>query len=388
MTYRRLFPGISALIALLVVAFLASQSDLRISREAAETEPPEAPANTPMAGELSTIGISTAGPLIELETLCNAEEKAPGNSDLTPEEKEARANERDALLLSLPERLAESSSAEHLYVAAIFEHDPRQKAELLKHAVANAPTSSFLVWGAFEMCSDSDLAAHCPMESLEQQLINADGGNSEAWSRIAANRFDDGEHESALEAMQYAATSAVSRTYWPEAIEAVERTLAVASELSFQERAAMAFRMELAYSRSAEHIAMCEDMSGVSVEWAHVCLRYGQLVEQKGVFELNIVLARYVQAVALAAMDDTEGLETVEERMSAHRKMKENEYAKFTPLAYYLIISNPDLFHAYLSAVRSEGQTSARNRFNVEVARLVEEQPELACVPEEYLPAG
>ena len=60
---------------------------------------------------------------------------------------------------------------------------------------------------------------------------------------MSANRYDRGEFEEALRALEQAAASVGTRTYLATTIEAVEHAFAAAGNVSFQERVALSIRI-------------------------------------------------------------------------------------------------------------------------------------------------
>ncbi len=341
--------------------------------------PPDAPEESFDAANLQ----------VGLEALCDSADQAAGSSAEPPQDEESEIREAEEVARRISERLSVSSSPEHLYVAALQTSDRSEKAALLKRAVDNAPTDAFLVWSAYELCSVADYLPDCPMAAWEQLLIDADGGNSQVWVRIATNRYAAGDQQGALDAMRYAASAAETRRYWPETIVAVESALAAVGGSTFEERAMTAFGMTAAIPYNLGEIAMCREMSPVNPEWSDVCLRYGQLAERQGKTELGKSLARSIQKIVLTSRGDTEALAVVEQRIQAWRQRRDAQYTAYDPLIEYLLVSVPDFFHAYLDAVKSVGEYTARERVAAEIRQLVQDQPELACtpVPEYLIPA-
>jgi hypothetical protein len=370
-----------ALAALVLVLFYFSSD-----RETSNVQRPPSPEES--AHSLTLSGVSgsdsanlyVADVLAELEARCDANPETAGIDGDLAKDPEVTDREHDEQSRHIARTLSLSSSAENLYVAALLTTDRTEQAKLLKRAVALAPTDAFLIWSAYELCSVADYLKNCPMDVWERWLIDADGSNSEAWVRIAANRFTAGDRRGALEAMRVAATSPQTRRYWPDTIEAVERGVAAAGGFHFGQRVEWAFGVTGAIPGSLGEVGMCSEMSAADAEWAHVCLQYGELAERHGKTQLGTSVARSLQKIALTALGDTEGRDAVEQRIAMHRRMSEAEFAAYDPLIEYLLMSNAEFFYAYMDAIRMDGEFAARQRGRAQIRQRISEQPELACV--------
>ena len=131
--------------------------------------------------------------------------------------------------------------------------------------------------------------------------------------------------------------------------------------------------------RYGDYVRMCEERSVQSIEWAYACLAYGELVENQGKTEVGVGIARSIQKIALEALGELEKAAEVEQRLAARRQERLDSIKDYNPAIERLIFSNPTLFSAYLAAIRSEGEETARRQITVEIARLIEKQPDLAC---------
>jgi hypothetical protein len=113
------------------------------------------------------------------------------------------------------------------------------------------------------------------------------------------------------------------------------------------------------------------------MEWAYACLAYGQLAEHEVDTEMGSSIARSIQSHAYEALGDLDSAETVKQRSQAVRA------ERFDLSSYQrtddLMVSNPNLFHSYLAAIRAYGELVARQRMTSEVERLVRQHPELIC---------
>ena len=236
---RRLSVLVAVIVPLLVLAavlgFREKQNDTGSTAPAPITTEVQPTASSPAPPhEFPAAALRSA-----LTAVCSNDAPDSDGKEPTQEEFEAYLNKLKELKLSL----SESSSAEHLHVAALLEDDPAVRVELLDRAISRNRDDAFLLWGAVQICSESGASVDCPLRDWEQRLIAVDGQNSESWVRVAANRYAAGEYDAALEAMRYASTAAESRAYWTEMIEMSERGFAAGSDYAFPERAFMALNV-------------------------------------------------------------------------------------------------------------------------------------------------
>lgn len=332
-------------------------------------------ANTPPPPELPAADLHSA-----LTEVCADTATESAGGEWTQEEIQAQVYDFKQQKLRLSQNLSVSSSAEHLHLAALLEDDPASRIALLDRATSINPSDSFLVWSAVRICSEAAEATACPLRNWEQLLIVVDGQNSESWVRIAANRYAANEYAAALEAMRYASTAAETRAYWTETIEMVERGLAAGSDMGFPARAGMAFGLAASeLPRYGDYIGMCEDRSAQSVDWAYACLAYGQLVEVQGKTEIGVSISRDIQRLALEALGKADKAGEIQRRQNERRQQRLDSSEDYNPAIERLIVSIPTLFSAYMAAIRTKGEEAARRQVTVEIERLIEEQPGLAC---------
>ncbi len=368
--------GFFLVVALFLVASLIAQRE-----DSHSAAPPPTPANVSLAE-------STASPPTEftatdlssaLTEVCSTGNTEAADKEWTQEEIQAQIDAFDEQKRRLSEQLALSSSAEHLHLAALLEADPGSRFELLESAISKS-SDPFLVWNAVQLCSEAIKTTPCPLRDWEQLLIAVDGQNSESWVRIAANRYAAQDHDAALDAMQYASTAAESRAYWTEMIEMMERGFAAGSDYAFAERASMAFGFAAAeLPRYGDYVKMCEERSAQSTDWAYACLAYGELVENQGKTEIGVAISRDIQRLALEGLGEAEKASEVRQRQQQRSQERLESIQRQNPAVERLVFSNPALFSAYLSAIRSEGEETARRQIVIEVERLIERQPALAC---------
>ena len=314
-----------------------------------------------------------------LAAVCSGTVGEPAEAEWTLEQA-GSPNELKALMASVSQGLSVSSSSEHLHLAALLSDDPEARVELLTRAIALNPADPFLIWSAVNICVESGAGQRCPLGEWEKRLIEVDSQNSESWVRVAANRYAAGEHDKALDAMRHASTAAESRVYWTDTIEMAERGLAAASDYAFPERAGMAFGFAAMRTPVfGDYLQMCKAQSATSVEWAHACLAYGELVERQGKTEMGVSIARALQKIVFEALGQLEQAAEIEQRIEARRQARLAALDDHNPAVESVFFSTPSLFSVFLEKMRSEGEQSAWQGIAAEVDRLLERRPELAC---------
>ena len=380
MSTSRLLVGLLAVVALPLLIYIFAESEGPDSTEPVAPAPVSPDIQRPEAVTAHRPVLPVADLRLALTDSCVAGAAAPEEMDWTAEGIQAWAGAFNEQMRSLSLQLSVSSSAEHLHLAALLEQDPVLRFELLDRAISSSPSDPFLVWGAVQICSGAVETTPCPLRDWEQLLIVLDGQNSESWVRVAANRYAAGDEDAALEAMRRASTAAETRAYWTETIEMTERGLAAGSDLPFTERADMAFRVagsKLPLYR--DYLKMCRERSSQSVDWAYACLAYGELVENQGKSEMGVSMARSLQKIVLENMGEVGRAAEVQQRIQASRQANLESIRDYNPMVERLIVSKPVFFSAYLAAIRLEGEQAARGRIAVEIERLLEQQPDLAC---------
>jgi hypothetical protein len=377
---RLLLTGLLVIAALLLLIYFLGQRDNINDTEITAPSLNSANINhaappAPTSAEFPAADLRSA-----LTEICSSNVAKSADKEWTAEEIQAQIDAFNEEMLSLSDSLSASSSAEHLHLAALVENDPRLRIELLDRAISDNRDDAFLLWGAVQICSEIDEPATCPLRDWERHLIAVDGQNSESRVRVAANHYAAGEHDKALEAMRYASTAAESRAYWTETIEMIERGLAAGSDYAFPERAGMAVGVAASKQpRYGDYVTMCKEQSAQNVDWAYACLAYGELVENQGKTEMGVAIARSIQKLALEALGEWEKAAEVEERLQARRQERMDLIGDYDAVTERLIFSNSTLFYSYLAAIRSEGELAARRKIAVEIERLLEQQPDLAC---------
>lgn len=375
---RRVSVLIAVIVPLLVLAavlgFREKQNDTGSTAPAPITTEVQPTASSPAPRhEFPAAALRSA-----LSAVCSNDALDSDDKEWTQEAFQAQIDGFNELKLS--DRLSESSSAEHLHLAALLEDDPAVRVELLDRAISRNPSDPLLIWGAVQICSEFGESVDCPLRDWEQRLIAVDGQNSESWVRVAANRYAAGEYDAALEAMRYSSTAAESRTYWTEMIEMSERGIAAVSDYAFPDRVRLAFGFSL-LPRYGDYVTMCKEQSAKNVDWAYACMAYGELVGHQGKTEMGVAIARTIQKLALEALGEWEKAAEIEQRLQASRQERMDSIGDYNAETMRLIFSNPTLFYSYLAAVRSKGELEARRYVAEEIARLLAQQPELACEP-------
>ena len=372
--------GLIVVVALLFLVYVFALRENPDSSDAAFPTPISAENRVTEASPQPPPELSSEKLLTALNQICSKTATNPADKEWTQEEIQVEIDAINEQKLRVAQSLSESSSAEHLHVAALLQDDPTSRFELLDVAISRSPSDAFLVWGAVRICSEATDSAPCPLRDWERVLIAVDGQNSEAWIRVAANRYAAGELDAALEAMRYASAAAESRAYWTEMIEMIERGLAAGSDYAFSDRAGMAFGIAASeLPKYGDYVRMCEERSAQSVDWAFACLTYGELVENQGKTEMGVSIARAIQRLALEGLGEVDKAAAVQQRIDARGQERLNSIKGYNPNIYRLIFSTPALFTAYLAAIRSDGEDAARRQMAVEIERLIEQQPELAC---------
>ncbi len=315
-----------------------------------------------------------------LRELCASSAEHSGDDNWSPEETQAQRELFNELKRSLSNRLSVSSSAEHLHFAALLASGSESRVELIDRAVSLNPNAAFVLWDAVQICAEKRIAPRCPLRDWEQRLLEIGGQNSASWVRVAANRYQADDFDSALDALRYAATSAETRAYWTETVEMIERGFAAASDYAFPFRASMAFGIAASMLPDySDYVRMCRKQSAKSVEWAYACLAYGELVENQSKNRMGVSIARAIQKLALEALGDVDKLAAVEKRQQAFQQKMLDSVGDDHAMTERVLVSSPAMFSAYLAAARTHGESAARAHLVEETSRLLQQQPELAC---------
>ena len=381
MTLRRRVIAIAVATGLLFVALFAGVRNDPPDPALAKIPKshPSLPAEHPAAQAMSDPPVDELRAAID--ALCTGEARPTNDSSPDTRRELERLEPFEQWQQRLLDTLAQSSLAEHLHFAALVDSDPASRSESIRRAVSLDPNDAFTLWTAVHVCADERETADCPLRDWERRLLQVDGENSESWLRVAANRYADGNLDSALEALRRASASAETRAYWTETIEMAERGYAVIGDRSFPERAAMAFGVAASnLPNVGDYVNMCKAQSAASVEWAYACLAYGETAEKQGKTEVGVSIGLAIQLLALEALGELEELAEVEQRKEARANQKRAMYSENRAQINELMISTPALFASYLAAIRTYGEFGAQSLFADEVQRLLQDEPNLACL--------
>lgn len=262
------------------------------------------------------------------------------------------------ILSEAGQRLAASSDPEHLHTAALIEENPVRRMELMERAVSVNGDSAFRLWAATGLCAGLYEETGCPLQAWQQRLLALDGQNSEAWMLAAAIRLRAGAEGAALEAMRHAASSSESRVYWAETLEMTERALAAAGDLSFRDRVALGADFATIHLPDYSfHASLCAEQSAKGHEWAHACLRYGEVSETEGRTVLGQRAALVIQRVALKALGDQDKLEAAEARYESLQAVMNHAHVN-GHRTMSVVTSSPTLFSRYLGLFRTRGEAA------------------------------
>lgn len=227
---------------------------------------------------------------------------------------------------------------------------------------AAASSSPLLAWHALRTCAEMGLS--CPYAHLEQDLLDRQRNNAEAWALVATLRYQRRDIGGALAAMQAAAGASTSTWHWPETIELVERSVAAHTGVTFPDSAATAAGVAVLALPDESVLKMCREESASSRAWGEACLAFGTLRQEHNEGEISTAIAIAIRSAALTAMGDTEG--AVESQEAQHRFDAERTAGGLElvvaggGLQNALITGSRARFRAYLDLVRQSGVIEAR----------------------------
>jgi hypothetical protein len=291
------------------------------------------------------------------------------------------AREYNRILTETGQRLAASADPEHLHTAALIEEDPVRRMELMGRAVSVNGDGAFRLWAATGMCAELYEETGCPLQAWQQRLLALDGQNSEAWMLAAAIRLRAGAEGAALEAMRQAASSSESRVYWAETLEMTERALAAAGDLSFRDRVALGADFATVHLPDYSfHASLCAEQSAKSQEWAHACLRYGEVSETEGRTVLGQRAALVIQRVALKALGEQEKLEAAAARYASLQAVMNHAHIN-GHRTMSVVTSTPTLFSRYLGLFRTRGEAATLAALEEEAEPWIRRHEGQDCIP-------
>ena len=278
-------------------------------------------------------------------------------------------------------RLAASRNPEHIYSAVLLETDATLRAQRMSEVLLADTSNVLLAWHGLDICSQYEGPDGCPLERLERRLLDLDSQNAMAWARVAVNRMQRGETDSALDAMRYAASAAEARSYWPETVEMLERAMAANSDLAFQERAGLAIAGAAAIlSKLSPIVTICREQPADSPEWARACLDYGSLLERRQETEIGKVIGLAIQQATLETLGMDLQRDEVAAKVKTARRDRNSLWSdRRGPLVDVVLLTSPRDFAAYLNAVRQHGEYKAREALHKEVTARLAESAAIEC---------
>jgi hypothetical protein len=324
-----------------------------------------------MARELSSISSDAAC----VQMVNEAAAFAAGEGSGTAARSERGSND-DWLLAELGklQRKASLGDPERLLAALILRppeernaDNPQTQTTLLEFGTRAASSGSpLLAWHALRACAESGHS--CPFAHLEQDLLDMQRENAEAWALVASLRYQRGDIAGALAAMQGAANASTSNWHWPETIALVERSLVTHTGIPFPDSAALAVGAAVsAIPHPVTSVTMCREESASSRVWGEACLAFGALRQEHNETDLAKGLAYTIRRRVLTALGETERAAEVQagyERFSAERMAGGQELMMAgARLHAALIDTERARLHAYLGAVRQFGETAGRREF-------------------------
>lgn len=276
--------------------------------------------------------------------------------------------------------LSQSSTPEHLHAAALVSDDPDDRIALMTKALSINPWDPVLLWGAVQMCGEPKVTTQCPLEAWGQRLIAVDSENSEAWIRVAVNRYAADDVPGALAALQRASSASQSNGYWADYIEVMMRGYAASRSEPFASRAISAVNIAAQHLPRAEPVLnMCREQSAESPKWGETCLTYGSLVERQGKTDYAVGIAVAVQRVTHEALGNTAKAEELKTRRETERASAVQLNEDYDPAEDQLVLFTPKLFWSYLADLRSEGERAALKKSRLIAREMIKSRPELRC---------
>ncbi len=147
--------------------------------------------------------------------------------------------------------LGSSGDAEMLLAASEFDHfigivggsglGSAERIPNLERALAADPTNPAILWDAAQLCGVESEIEICNQPWLRANVDTALGGNGEYWARQAVERYGAEDVQGALASIQRAVSAPEFNNFVPEHTRILERALAAASNLEYQERTLTAY---------------------------------------------------------------------------------------------------------------------------------------------------
>lgn len=303
--------AIIVVVAVLVVASLATRQET--PRTAVETavESTELPADTRLLDEVETM-LSKRSTVFEVcdDTM----------EDAAIAEKMA---ELDRLEQQVVPVLEASASAEHLLVAAlmIWSDEPDRALQLLGEAAYRDPRDPLIVSQLLAVCVEFGGQCSRPRGEIEQMLITADRANGLAWVQVARSRLERSDEPGALKAMREAAAAATNDAHFPEYVMMFDRGFSASTDLPAYDRLEAAFGFAAALPASTYLIIQdCRRLGENSPEWLDACLRLGERQEHDSRTLLSKALGLGLQSQMYELSGNTRSQQETERRQQAFRE--------------------------------------------------------------------
>lgn len=247
-------------------------------------------------------------------------------------------------------------------------HDAEKQTMLLDFGTGAVGSGSpLLAWHALRACAEAGDA--CPYAHLEQDLLDMQRQNAEAWGLVATLRYQRRDIAGALAAMQGAARASTSTWHWSETVELLERVVATHTAVTFPDSAVAAFgsAAAIAIPGLSDLNTMCRAESASSRAWGEACLAFGTLRQDHHDSELAQGVAYSVRRQALTDLGEREGAEEIltgYERFSTESLAGGSELVVAgARLADALISTRRENLLDYLKSVRQSGEIAARREF-------------------------
>lgn len=298
----------------------------------------------------ASVDLSDSACLAALE----AELDLPSGDSESPAEEEAADRAFEAARAAL----AASSDPEHQLAAALNTGVDSRAAVFGEMALPDT-SRPLLLWHYLLLCRKTE-REDCPVEDLEARLLAVDSANGEAWMLVATGRYDRGDRDGALAAMQQAGAAAESNSYWDETVGMIDRALVATGGFDPRDRLVSAVGAAVtALPDWGEISTICREESARNPEWAQACADYGALTELRNEGTLGQMVAGNIRVQAVRNLGD-EGRAAMLEAESRQREARRSRHRTIVNL---LIQSDPVYAARYLDVLLVEGEPGVSERF-------------------------
>lgn len=264
--------------------------------------------------------------------------------------------------------LQQTNSSEYLLAAALLNgwKDPRLAMDLLQRSAADHLNDPILIWTALVICGQRP-GLDCDFGELEETAIDVDADNGAMWVQIAGLRLGSDDEEGAIDALRHAISAPRFDSYYDEQIMLVERGLAVGSNLSFSERALMAWGTASVTPIGLGSLtARCK--SGADGVWSELCEQLGSRMTTDSGNSLTKMIGMDLRQIVLTNQLDEKGLTAIARERDALRQsmgsIEQNEQMINLMMNDELVLRN------YLENLEVYGEDAARQSFFAEMQRL------------------